>query len=151
MPRLPRPSIPIEVKMRVVLRQLGELFIDDVISLAKEGRCLGDILKAKLSVLADLLGCNPDELRLDHNPALGLRDKIIRDNEIIGYRPSANDPEFLIYRTAHDHHIKTNVRGDGAQFSDTVLMKRARKGRRAPRIKRKWPSRPFPKRMILGP
>lgn len=163
MPRLLRPAIPLEVKCRVVLRQLGELFIDDVIeqhrahpkdawikavSVASKAiaRSHGRLLADRIPKLAELLGCDASGLRLDHNPALGVREKIInRAGVHIGYRPDANDPEFLIYRSAHGHHIKTNVRGDGAQFSDTTLMKRERRRKRkAAGTKRR--SRPIAKR-----
>lgn len=140
--RLTRPAIPIEVRCRVVLRQLGELFIDQVID---EHRCdytvapsyrrtHGKLFNEKIAKLAELLGCEVRDLRLDHNPALALRMRRTKTVMVNGrlktlhdYSPDANDPEHLIYRTRQDHHIKTYVRGDGAQFSDTTLMKRERK------------------------
>jgi len=59
------------------------------------------------------------KVHLDHDPALENRTKIMRrDGQIGGYIPPANDPNFLIYRIAEDHRIKTYVRGDGALRSD---------------------------------
>lgn len=127
--RLPRRAIPVEVKCRVVLRQLGELWIDD--ALAPHRGKLGAFLDQMLGQLAFLLGCEIEELRLDHNPALAVREQIKdRDGVMLRYVPDEHDPEHLIYRTAHEHHIKTNVRGDGAQHPDRVLIKRERRRER---------------------
>jgi hypothetical protein len=136
MPRLYRPHIPVEVKCRVVLRQMGELWPNEVIGGTRGS--LQVLLKDQLEHLAALLGCAPKDLRLDHDPALAVRDKwpLKGKPNRWAYHPDANDPEFLIYRTAHDHHLKTNVRGDGAQFPDRVLIKRARKQRERPRCSR---------------
>lgn len=124
--RLPRPPIPIEVKCRVAMRQLGEMWPDTVI--AAHHRKHGALLKELLTRLAALLGCEISDLRLDHEPALGVRGKSFgHHGRFIDYIPPANDPNALIYREKHAHHIKTNVAGDHGQFSDTVLMKRERK------------------------
>ena len=150
--RLLRPHIPLEVRCLVALRQLECI---PLVVLAVGGGTSA-LLKALLQNLAVKLGCDVADLRLDHNPALGLRDF---DWHTQTYVPAANDPEYLIYRTKQDHHIKTNVRGDGAQRSDTAMMKRERRrlkkkrpGRRLrsanrwPKVSRKIPSRPFQKR-----
>jgi hypothetical protein len=69
-----------------------------------------------------------EALHLDHDPPLGAREKVFNSaGEHVGYEPDANDPEHLIYRTATAHRFKTNVRGDGAQHPDRVLIKRQRK------------------------
>lgn len=136
MARLYRPSIPVEVRCRVVLRQLGELFPDDAIRANRfvprvsPPRSLARLLDDRLPKLADLLGCDVKSLRLDHDPALENRRQIRRDGntgEFVGYSPSANDPDFLIYREKHDHHIKTNVRGEHGQFPDNTIAKRERR------------------------
>lgn len=132
-----RPHIPITVKCLVVLRQLGTLWPDQV--LASHSKLLGSMLDR----LATLLNCPVADLRLDHEPALRVREFNKRTGR---YKPDANDPEFLLYRTSHGHHIKTNVKGDGAQFPDRVLIKRERRRERGPRPKRfirKIPSRPL--------
>lgn len=170
MPRLLRPYIPLEVRCRVALRQLGELFIDRAIDARRprrdagymvgvvglSGGGFGAYLDELLGRLAELLACDVKSLALDHDPALGAREKVFRKGEHVGYRPDANDPEYLIYREKHAHHIKTNVRGDGAQHPDRVLIKKNRRIERGPRPKRapriqsrgfeKGPKRPWGKR-----
>ena len=145
--RLYRPHIPLEVRCRVILRQLGELWIDELID-AISGS-LRSLLEEKLQQLATLLNCGVKDLRLDHDPALATR-QLTGEAKATKYFPDANDPKFLIYREKHAHHIKTNVRGDGAQYPDRVLIKRERRRREGKRSKpkRKWASRPFPKRKI---
>jgi hypothetical protein len=156
MPRLLRPHVSVEVRCRTVLRQIGELWPDDVIETARKARSLGAQLRGLLSMLASNLGCDVSDLRLDHDPALAIRKKVFRKGVHVGYVPDACDPEHLIYRTAVAHHIKTNVRGDGAQHPDRVLIKKERRRQKktgpAPRFrsainkskpKRKWASRPL--------
>lgn len=151
MPRLPRPHIPLAVKCTVAVRQLGFLWPDQVVA---EARSKSALLDELLTKLAGLLGCEVKDLRLDHQPPLAVRDKVRnRAGEIVAYVPDANDPEHLIYRTAHAHHIKTNVRGDGAQFPDRVLIKRERHREKKPksRTRKAWGSRPFPARKVKIP
>lgn len=123
MPRLPRPPIPDSLKCQIAARQLhtsGQGAAAVIVTTMFPG------VGRRLPILLWLLfGTEP--YRLDHNPALALRKKIVRHGEIVGYRPHANDPDCLLYRTKDAHDIKTYVRGDGAQFSDTALMKRERK------------------------
>lgn len=144
--RLPRPYIPLEVRCRVALRQLGEMWPDEVIASAPRFGGLLMLLEVKKAQLAYLLGIKTAlDLHLDHDPALGAREKIRKHGKIVGYRPDANDSDHLAYRTKESHRIKTLIRGDGAQYSDRALIKRERRRMRGPRPKRKWPSRPFPK------
>ena len=126
MPRLYRPTIPLDVKCRVALRQLDELWPDDALKAHAGG--LGVFLDRLLKKLAELLNCETDDLRLDHDPALATRQRVGDGKKTI-YAPDANDPDHLIYREQQSHHIKTNVRGDGAQYPDRVLIKRERKRR----------------------
>lgn len=172
MSKLYRPTIPVEVKCRVALRQLGEMFIDDVIRSNRftprvtPPRSLAMLLNNTLAALAELLKCEVKELRLDHDPALGLRQQIAEgQNMRLRYLPDANDPEFLCYRPhgaqhAGSHDVKTRIRGDHGQYSDITLIKRQRRrDRRAckepakkarglslTKQKTKWPKRSFPKR-----
>jgi hypothetical protein len=165
MPRLFRPTIPAEVKCRVLLRQLGEMFPDAVI--AEHRRGLGALAEALQGRLADLLRCTAKDLRLDHDPALGLRARSGEGRETV-YDPPANDPEFLAYRPhgtefEGSHDVKTRIRGDNGQFSDITLIKRERRrqkkaeaakkpskfGRAKQKIrsgKTTWPKRSLPKR-----
>lgn len=104
-------------------------------------------LKALLDCLKDRIGATA--LELHHDPALGAREKIMRDGKIVGYIPDANDPLWLVYLDEHDHLIRTNVAGEHGQHPDRVLIKKQRR-RERPRPKRfakAWPKgRPFPKR-----
>lgn len=189
MPRLYRPSIPLEVRCRVALGQLGEMWPDAIIAWARENRRFGSLLESLLDRLAVLLGCTVADLRLDHDPPLAARQhrkvrKMTRrgfPTTITVYSPPANDPEHLRYRPhgpqfAGSHLIKTNVRGDGAQYPDRVLIKRERRRQKPPprspraaylkkladakerrrkeaaRIRRKvrWRSRPFERRPTNG-
>jgi hypothetical protein len=172
--RLYRPTIPLEIKCRVALRQLGEMFPDDVIKLNQpkrdagymvgvvglSGRSLGKLLPDLLSRLAELLCCKVEDLRLDHDPPLAARPKERRGlGKKTYYTPDANDQEHLKYRPhgpehAGSHMIKTNVRGDHGQHPDRVLIKKQRRLERGPKPKRGpkiqsrgfEKSRPFPKR-----
>lgn len=151
MPRLPRPPIPVAVKCRVVLRQLGEMFIDDVIRANRfvprvvPSRSLGALLHDRLPKLAELLGCTVKDLRLDHNPALENRMKLLetgqwvmvvpKGGKVVRYDPPANDPDSFLYRPHGaefdgSHDVKTRIRGDHGQFSDNTLAKRERRRER---------------------
>jgi len=131
MAKLYRPSIPVEVRCRVALRQLGEMWVDKAVE-ARRGH-LGAYLKDLLANLSDLLGCTPADLRLDHDPPLALRPQERRGlGKKTYYTPDANDPEHLLYRPhgtqfAGSHDVKTRIRGEHGQFSDIVLIKRARR------------------------
>lgn len=143
-----RPHIPVEVKCRVALRQLfGNADLIPFI------RPMGRALIAMRTDLALKLGCQVGDLRLDHNPALRLRPYNPRIKNVARrYTPNANDPNAMLYRSAHDHHIKTNVRGDGAKRSDTSEIKRERRREKPKRkSKRRWGSRPIQARKNAWP
>lgn len=161
MTRLYRPYIPVEVRCRVLFRQLGEMFPDKVI--VPNSRRFGSLLRDLQNRLANLLTCKVEDLRLDHDPPLALRikrKKFDGKKWITLYSPDANAPACLRYRPhgsqfEGSHDIKTRVRGDHGQFSDLALIRREKK--RAKKLKKKphvwrssstrWPKRPFPKRM----
>jgi hypothetical protein len=155
--RLLRPYVPLEVRCRVVLRQLGHRFPESAMTIVKtladrtiapkHRKSIRASLNDAIDALAHKLNCTPADLHLDHDPALGAREKVWSKGEHIGYRPDANDPEYLVYREKHDHHLKTNVRGEGAQHPDRVLIKKER--RRARGVTKKA-SRPWPKRKMQG-
>jgi hypothetical protein len=157
--RLYRPHIPLDVRCLVVLRQLGEMWPDEVIRRAKtrpgdaylkgvgvfvERKGLAALLGKKLNELAVLLDCKREDLRLDHDPPLGARDRKGEGKKTV-YDPPANDPAHLIYREKHAHLIKTNVRGEHGQHPDRVLIKRARKRQKklAKTTLTLWPKRPL--------
>ena len=153
MARLYRPHIPLEVRCRVALRQLGELWPDQL--LAEWDGPLGALLDLLLAKLGPLINdAEIVEFHLDHDPALAAREKVFRKGVHVGYRPDANDPEFLIYREKTAHKMKTNLRGEHGQHPDRVLIKKNRriekkvKKSRSPRPKstltsplRRWPKR----------
>lgn len=130
MPRLLRPHVPLKIRCKVIARQIG-----DTVARGNYQRQLDSML----FVLACALGCFVGDLQLDHDPALENRPFNKRTQK---YKPDANDPDYLIYREKHAHHIKTNVRGDGAQLSDAgIARKRKRAERKKTRCKTNWPKR----------
>jgi hypothetical protein len=160
--RLYRPHIPLKVRCRVAMRQLGELWPDEALK-AHDGKC-GAFLDRLLFKLAGLLGCEVTDLRLDHDPPLAARPRFRRGLGKARYQPSANDPDHLLYRPhgpefVGSHLIKTNTRGDHGQHPDRVLIKRERKrvrkkgptAKRTSKYNRKynWPSRPLRSRNDL--
>lgn len=172
MPRLWRPTIPVEVKCRVVLRQLGEMFIDRVI---ESNRCrpgnaylkgigvpttrpgLGRLLAESLNRLAELLNCKVEDLRLDHDPALALRQRRGEGKQTV-YTPNANDAAHLLYRPhgtqfSGSHDVKTRIRGDRGQYSDIVLIKRERRRQQktSKGTKTKWQKRKMQSRSQWPP
>lgn len=155
MSRLPRPHIPLEVRCRVALRQLGRIgeAMERSIIL-NDYRSGGPGLKwyledTLLPMLRERLGAA--SLHLDHDPALENRKQIhsanatVLSNEtIIGYFPDANDPRYLIYReggfSGSNHDVKTRIRGEHGQLSDHGLArKEKRRQRKLTKPKTKWP------------
>lgn len=109
--RLKRPHIPVRVRLQVIACQLLQRgALQSVLTAA--ARCSND--RARLAYLLSVFA--KEDCHLDHDPPLCLREIIDAEKGI--YDPPANDPNFLIYRTAEDHRIKTFVHGDGAQLSD---------------------------------
>lgn len=114
----------------------------------------GTPLQRQLDLLLQLL-FGDAKTELHHRPALVNRPLNRRKTDTV---PPANDPEHLVYLLKdEEHRIETYIRGIGAQRSDVsqrrYLKKVAKNRERAsdsrPRNrgpKRKWRSRPFPKR-----
>lgn len=154
--RLPRPHISLEVRCRVALRQLGEAFPNRAIDARRRASGgLAQYLSELLVALAHSLGCEVDDIRLDHQPALALRRKVFRSGTHVDYDPPSDSADDLSYLSHVDHLVKTNERGDHGQHPDRVLIKKMRRIERGPRPKRqpgfktkapkrRWPSRPFP-------
>jgi hypothetical protein len=171
MARLYRPHIPLDVRCRVLFRQLNydEKKAQAAINTHTSWRRL---LNNLLDQFAHHEGCEVSDFNLDHDPPLAARPKHRRGlSEKTFYTPDANDPEHLFYRPHGpqfdgSHLIKTNVRGDHGQHPDRVLIKKERRRERGPKPKRgpkikspgfrssinkstakpKWPSRPFNRR-----
>jgi hypothetical protein len=136
--KLIRPHIPLSVRCDVAVRQLQErdgglrhILIAELIQCESAGERLAYMLRALF---------NDEPYHLDHEPPLCLREII--DADAGRYDPDANDPRYLIYRTAEEHRIKTFVRGDGAQLSDAGKRRKEirRKRKHTPRPNR-WPPR----------
>lgn len=129
--KLPRPYIPIPVRLQVAQRQYRERFgsSDSFLSFVRRRRSRGE----KLAWLVGRLFPGV-RAQLDHDPALVLRKKILNDaGEIIRYVPDANNPAFLIWREKSDHLQKTMGRKPGAsrtvttKGSDSWLARKFRK------------------------
>lgn len=133
MGKLYRPHIPLSVRCAVARRQLR----DGGSTFKSFGGTLTIQLEQLRAALAEQIGCEVQELRLDHDPPLGARP---RRRHGLGrktyYTPDANDPDHLFYRPhgpehAGSHLVKTNVRGDHGQHPDRVLIKKARRQERS--------------------
>ena len=130
--RLYRPPVPISVRIVVAQRQL--LRQDIAAPDRQQGERQEVYLDRLLGILAHALDAMFEPLQLDHDPALTNRKFNPRTKK---YKPDANDPRYMVYRTESGHDIKTRVRGDGAQYSDLALRrkfkrieKREREGKR---------------------
>lgn len=136
--RLARPYIPLSVRVAVAERQSIA---------AGKGRLGSSVLYKRLAYALELL-FGGQKAELHHRPSLVNRRRYVRNGKTF-YDPPANDPDHLIYLRAgrgEDHDVETRVRGVGAQLSDLAqVRKRKRKERKAKRVRRRWPSRPFPK------
>lgn len=160
MPKLLRPNIPLEVRCRVAMRQLGWGRLDAAQAMTTARGTYGAFLAELLMALKLRLGA--EKLHLDHDPALENRMRRSvqvysrgRNRFVTEFSPPANDPDHLVYReggfrgSAHD--IKTRVRGERGQFADNVIAKRARRRakkiaqKNAPRSKKSRSPAPWPK------
>lgn len=140
--KLPRPYIPLRVRVQVAVRQCRELGLCEGV-FSSDFRNLATALRYFLGHIH-----GNQKVELHHRPALCNRARCL--SSIAGgirYDPDANDPDYLVYLSAADHDIETRVRGQHGDYSDLAkARKRKRIERKAKRPKRKWPSRPFPKR-----
>lgn len=155
MTRLVRPRIPLDVKLTIILRQLGGMpgYVNDIVAEACASRRLGVKHDEALGRFANLTGCDVSDLRLDHDPALENREKVFRKGVHVDYVPAANDPEHLFYRPhgtqfAGSHDVKTRIRGDRGQLPDNMIAKKnrnvaKRRARRAAGKATGFQKRPF--------
>lgn len=160
--KLHRPYIPISTRLQVAERQIDRagLWLNYLSAGFRVPPYPSPTVCLKLA-LKLLFGDQP--CHLDHDPSLGARPF----NERTGkYEPDANSLNHLVYRLKEDHRVKTFIRGEHGQHSDIVLIKRERRRKRKAatkttqkkqrqlraavlglKVKRKIPSRPFPKRV----
>jgi|SRR6516164_8519596 len=117
--RLPRPRVPISVKIEVALLQLR----DPETNALRLAPIMRNKTKRLNWILTEIFG-NVPTVHLDHDPPLAARKFYPRSGR---YKPAANDPKYLIFRTVEDHRIKTFVRGEHGQYSDRVLIKREKR------------------------
>src|SRR5262245_9723898 len=137
--KLVRPYIPLDVRIRVISRQLqddGNLY--ELLTASVNAQTVKEALDY-------LLFCKfgDEKYHLDHDPPLCLREII--DAEAGLYDPDANSPDHLVYRSADEHRLKTFVRGDGAQLSDAAKRRKKLKAEK-PKAPNRWPpkgSRPL--------
>ena len=153
--RLPRPYIPLAVRVLVAERQMKEatgcVCTNDLgVPLPLFGATYGVRLRAALFHLS---GGGRLRMELHHRPALVNRRR--RRNG--DYDPPANSPEHLVYLAEDDHDVETRVRGLRGQHSDLALARKnkniaknrdpkRRKAKIAQPKKQRWPSRPFRRR-----
>lgn len=138
--RLPRPHIPLGVRLEVAVRQLSALG-------AGWARGQGETLLAALPKALAALSREHGgaKMELHHRPALLNRHrKTVRGRTV--YDPPANDPAHLVWLPEHEHDIETRVRGQGAlrsDFGQARYNKRVAKNRAPKKHKHRWPSRPM--------
>lgn len=77
-------------------------------------------LAVALKVALRQLGLNKPEL--DHQPALGLRERTPDG----GYIPHEHDPDYLVWRDAEEHAVKTRGNGATTAGSDVGNMRHVR-------------------------
>lgn len=148
-----RAYIPLLTRVVVTRRQLRELKIE----MRRDNyETLTAYLQRLLEELQWRLSITSEPLQLDHDPALGLREKTVHADGHVTYRPRETDHRYLVYRPKGKHLEKTVGRKPGAERtvttkgSDIWLMQKFRKLGRKP-SGRKWPkgakipSRPFSK------
>ena len=132
MPRLPRPYIPLSIRVEVIRRQLVDAGLVQTVPIPQNR---GAWIEKKLRRLF-----GDRKVELHHRPALV--NRVRKPNG--DYDPAANNPDFLVYLPEDEHDIETRVRGQHGQHSDLALArKRKRKERKAQRPKRKWGSPPL--------
>ena len=138
----PRPYIPLSTRLLVAMRQVHAASLSDRITYLFDWRGMSDGQRLK-SILTFLFAKPP---HLDHDPPLRSRAFNARTGK---YTPGANDPRYLVYREAEDHRVKTFVRGERGQYSDTILIARERKREKKKAGKRRkyhWPKRKIGRR-----
>ena len=151
-----RPNIPFAVRVAVSERMMLQRGIPPHTVNPQTQKPL-PLIRRLLLNLHDLFG--EAKVHLDHDPAL-----VNRPCDSAGrYRPDANNPDYLIYRTAANHDIKTRVSGEHGQHSDLALRRKRKRAERKKQRKRstrklqsanRWPpkgtrklcSRPFQRR-----
>lgn len=150
----PRPYIPVKVRLLVAMqgyamderyRQRFEEAATDFLRWLNPKTIIGRLPKPSKKRLTEILKARfgDKSCHLDHDPPLRARAFNPRTGK---YKPDANDPRFLIYRSQEEHRVKTYVRGEHGQYSDTILIARERK--REKKKAGKLPTYRWPKRKM---
>ena len=120
--RLPRPYIPLAIRVQVAERQMKELtgcVCTDEFGVPNE--LAGVSLSARLkAALFHLSSGGDNKLDLHHRPALVNRKRKKNGD----YDPPANSPDHLVYLPKDVHDIETRVRGQHGQHSDLALARK---------------------------
>ncbi len=130
--RLPRPHVPLAVRVKVAERQFIEKFNSQPIRFWQaDGKHLAVLLAALFPV---------GKFELHHRPALTNRRRYIRKGKTF-YDPPANSADHLFYLLKPDHDVETRVRGLYGQHSDLALARKRRRKERKAKRKRlhRWP------------
>jgi hypothetical protein len=112
-----------------------------------------DAALAQIGELSNGIPWTRDMVQLDHQPALVFRERTTDG----GFIPTENDPAFMRFMLKADHAVKTHgtaATSAGSDIHMAAKVKRILKKRNCseildsskPKIKRAWPSRPFPKK-----
>lgn len=133
--RRKRPGLPpVQIQITVAVRQLGP-----GANTAYFCQSPAELLDLLLADLASKIGCEVIDLQLDHDPMLRVREYRPRKGKPVAswYAPHAHDPDRLVWRSrrpqdAGSHLVKTYVRGERGQLSDTALAKRERRREKNP-------------------
>lgn len=141
---------PLSVRLDVCHRQLQKMGKATIVFERETKKAQ---LAGLLRFIAHVLGCEVSDLRLDHDPALILRDYDPTVSDVAArYTPHAHDPNHLLYREKTDHDRKTFGRTPGAERtvttkgSDIWLKSKFNRleGRTKQRPKQKIPQRKNP-------
>jgi hypothetical protein len=91
-------------------------------------------LKVQRDAALIQLGLDPKTAELDHDPALGLRER----TDTGGYIPDANNPHYLKWRDPVGHAKKTRGSKQTTAGSDVHLIAKGKRLRRAQAIVNAW-------------
>jgi hypothetical protein len=107
-----RRHIPLRIKLMAALLTAG--VEPEIAAYAVKGTPTSKRGEALKRVLRDMLGLNPDDIQIDHQPPLALRDY----DETTGlYDPDELDPAHLVPMSTADHRRKTSGHAEGEGFA----------------------------------
>lgn len=116
MSRLPRPHIPLVIRVQVAERQVSEAGFANLLTIDEQDK---NPLRERLADALDFL-FGEKKRELHHRPALVNR----RRKRNGDYDPPANSPDYLVYLADDDHDVETRIRGLHGQHSDLGLARK---------------------------